>query len=269
MILLMLFFCLNVFSASPAHWDYIVGIQDKHEFYQSGEDITKPENSWETLFSLVYLDRNFNHNKDCIFYKVPGVETGRLKFKTVGATESCEKYRFRPGDTEIADLKSLVFETGSKKLILNLTYTDFKTETIEAKIIGQFERPKLQQGISSAEFKSPKVIFLSPKSSRSGAKLELKDGSICHEVNDECEEKGASTCSQCENGFYEIPNGCMKGPKYCGSIKCGLKGNPACRRGYKFQREDIETFDCRVNSNFAYCAEGLSVFCEGKRAYCR
>lgn len=269
MMFFLFLFTLKLWASAPSHWEYILNVQDKHEFYQSGELITEPQNSWETLFSLVYLDRNFNQNKDCVYFRVPGIEEGILKLKTIGAMESCEGHRFKKGDQEIANIRSLAFEVDSKNLRINLTFSDFKTEVLEAKVNGQFERPKLQAGLSSAEYKSPKVLFLAPKSSRGGGKPELKDGSLCHEITDDCEEKSSSTCSQCENGFYEIPNGCMKGPKYCGHIKCGTKGNPACRKGYRFQREEIEVFDCSVNSSFAYCAEGLSIFCEGKRAYCR
>lgn len=269
MISLILLFSFQLFATAPSHWEFIVDVKDKHEFYQSGEPVSEPQNSWETLFSLVYLDRNFNQNKDCIYFKVPGIEDGTLKIKTVSALESCEDYRYKKGDQEIANIRSLIFNYLPKEVRLNLTYGDFKTEVLEAKLVGQFERPKLQQGLSSAEYKSPKAIFLSPEAYQGNGHSELKDGSICHEVSDECEEKSPSICSQCENGFYEVPNGCMKGPKYCGNIKCGTKGNPACRRGYKFQREETEVFDCRMNSSFAYCAEGLSIFCEGKRAYCR
>jgi hypothetical protein len=28
-------------------------------------------------------------------------------------------------------------------------------------------------------------------------------------------------------------------------------------------------FDCRINSTFAYCSEGLKVDCEGRKAFCR
>lgn len=267
--ILFLLLSLKVFSAAPVHWDYIVEIGDKHEFYQGGEAITKPANTWQVLFSLVYLDSQFQRNKDCVIFRVPGVEEGVLKIKTVPASEKCEKFLLRPGDREIKSIKGLVFDLKERELKLDLTFIDFKTEVFEIRLQGQFERPKPQLNLSSAEFKSPKIILLAPETSKSVGVPEIKDGTICHNINDECEENGQSTCSQCASSFYEIQNGCMIAPKYCGQVKCGIKGNPACRRGFKWQRDEQESYDCRVDSSFAYCASGLSIQCEGKKAYCR
>lgn len=269
MMILFLFTSFFAFAQTPVHWNHILEVADKHEFYQNHENITKPKESWQTLFSLVYIDSDLSRIKDCVFYKVPGKETGTLKIKTIPAGESCDSQLLNPGDREIQNIKNLQFAIYEKEVSLNLGLQDFKTQKWEASLQSSFKKPEPSMNMSSARFKSPDIIFLAPKSSLKVNKESfLKDKTLCHDVNEECQEVSPSRCSQCERDWYEVPNGCATGPKYCGTYRCGNKGEPACRRGIKWQKKE-EKSDCRTDSSFAYCSKGVQVVCEGQKAFCR
>ena len=125
--------------------------------------------------------------------------------------------------------------------------------------------------MSSAEYRSPRVLFLTPYKGKTRNLLQLNSGlldkTLCHDIKEDCSEKSASMCSQCANGWFEIPNGCSQGPKYCGAITCGTKNRPACRRGMSFLKQEGSA-DCRIDSSFAYCSKGLRVQCQGSLPYC-
>jgi hypothetical protein len=269
MMVLLMLLSFSVFASEPTHWSHLLEVSERHEFYQNKELITKPKNSWQMLFGLVYLDRNLVRLKDCIFYHVPGIENGILKIKTISALDKCEEFILKDGDIEIKNIKSLEFTLLENHLKIYLSYTDFRSEKWSAKFQSSYDKPQTGMNLSSAEFKSPKIIMLAPVSNPDLAKKNsfLKYGSLCHDVNEDCEVVKTSICNRCEYGWYEVPNGCPQGPKYCGNHKCGGKGEPACRRGGKWQRK-TEEFDCRVNSSFAYCSKGHKVRCEGQKAFC-
>lgn len=270
MIYLFLLLSLNVFAAQPTHWTNLFEVSDRHEFYQNHESIVKPKDSWQTLFGLVYIDRDMQRIKDCVFFRVPGNENGVLKIKTVSALESCEEYLMKDGDREYVDVKALQFAVFENELKIDLSFADFRTEKWQAKFQSSFTKPKAQMSLSSAEYKSPKLILLAPLATNQ--KITKRpfpaDKSLCHDINEDCEEKKPSSCNDCENGWYEIPNGCAQGPKFCGVLQCGKKDQPACRRGMKWQRKEVPS-DCRIDSSYAYCSKGFTVHCEGKKAYCR
>lgn len=269
LILFILLFPLLSHGAPPPHWEYLLQLSNKHEFYKENELITRPKDSWQLMFEFIYVDRNFKSLKDCVFLRVPGNEPGILKVKKVSQEQICQDFLLTSGDQEWRDLKTFQFNTGPNKLILDLGFQNFQSEIWE---IGfQNQAPKAAaMGLSSAEFKSHKILLLAPslpQATESKAVFPAND-SLCHNINDECQEVTPSTCHECREGWYEVPNGCGQGPKYCGRHFCGSKGRPACRRGMVWQGKE-EAFDCRKDSSFAYCHSGLTVQCEGLKAYCR
>ena len=255
---------------APLHWNQMNEIQDRHEFYKNNEMVVKPKDSWQTLFSVVYTDVDLVKTKDCVFFRVPGANQGSLKIKTISGEANCEKFLLEPGDKSWDEIKSLQFSTDNEKLTLDMTFPQYQNEKWLIDLQNKFERPEAKMHLSSADYKNSKIIFLSPKQLLSGKKEipNLKAKTVCHEINDECEELKPSVCSQCADGWYEIPNGCVQGPKYCGRVECGERNAPACRRGMVWQRED-KIFDCRTDASFAYCSKGLSVQCQGRQAFCR
>ncbi len=263
-------FILSLQADVPNHWSYIYEIHDRHEFYQNDEIIVKPKDSWQTLFSLTYIDRDLTAVKDCVFFKVPGVDSGTIKIKTIHLNDKCDDYLLKNGEKEIAAIKSLKYSIKENGIELTFIKDSNKKENLTIQLNKKNKKLQNLFGLSSAEYKSAKFILLAPKTNLKPSSREtyLKVGSECLEVNDDCEIKSPSQCHRCEKGWYEIPNGCSHGPKYCGQLSCGGKNQPACRRGMKWQKSNDE-FDCRTNSTFAYCSRGLSIQCEGRKAYCR
>ena len=262
----------SLFSFADPSWKWVNAIKvlEKHEFYTDNEVITKPRNSWQVLFAILYHDSNLKTFKDCVFYRVPGDEPGVLKLKTVGENQKCETVLFENGDQDWKDLKALQYSIKDNYLSLNLTNAKFEVEKWETPLFNVFEHPTPKSLMSSAEYRSPKMMFLTPykgKISVRPRKAAFDNVKLCHDVTEDCTERSASTCSLCPEGWYEIPNGCPQGPKYCGSIICGSKNMPACRRGMKYQRKNKE-FHCLEDASFAYCAKGLSVQCQGNLPYC-
>jgi hypothetical protein len=265
------FLSLLSFANPTLKWSNTIEIVEKHEFYKNNEVITKPENSWQVLFAVVYRDSNMVTFKDCLFYRVPGLESGILKLKTISAEKSCSEFIFTEGQQEWTGLKSLQFSIENSFLSLNITNSKYETEKWDIPFFNVYQRPIPKILSNSAEYRSPQFIFLNPHKGNEPITpqkgLALKDKTICHNVTDTCEEKSPSVCYQCEHGWFEIPNGCQQGPKFCGPSECGLKHQPACRRGMKYQRKTAE-FDCRSDQSFAYCAKGLSIQCQGNLPYC-
>lgn len=256
---------------APIHWNHMMSISDRHEFYANNEMIMKPKDSWQTLFAVVYTDLSLKEIKDCVFYRVPGASPGILKFKTILSSDQCDKYILSPGDRETTGIRSLQFSTSPERLIMHMTFPKYRNEKWDIKIVNKFESPAPKMHLSSAEFKSPELIFLAPEKELKSVTLTKNLGphTFCHEINDDCEEMRPSSCSECPEGWYEVPNGCFDGPKFCGRLNCGKKDEPACRRGMVWQRKEEQDFDCRMDSSFAYCAKGLTITCQGKLAYCR
>ncbi len=270
MFLILTFLLETALSAErPKHWDHVLDAADRHEFYQNGAPVVKPSDAWQTLFSLAYYDRNLSRQKDCVLYRVPGAEAGILKVVTVSPSQSCDDYFFQNQGLLIEEVRSLRFTVGDSEIWLEGTRGERRFRW-DIPLASVFTRQPPVAGLSSAEFKAPGFILLAPASPTAQRKLRpfpMKD-SLCHGINDDCTEASPSTCGDCESGWYEIPNGCPVGPRFCGVLQCGKKNGPACRRGLRWQREEVE-LDCRTNSSFAYCAPGLTVACEGRKAFCR
>ena len=258
-----LIFCFNLFAQMPVEWMSAVRLDEKHEFYQDGEVIEKPKGSWQHLFTVIYSTIGLGIKKDCVFYKVPSDELGILKIKSLNMNEKCDEMLFKEGDYTIQALRQLKYSTMGK-VHLWFTKQKYKTEEWEFKLKASLKpKPKFQE--SSASFKSGPFLFLANKVSQTDELL--KDGTICHDIGDLCEELKPSLCHQCLNGWSELPNGCEIGPKVCGQQKCGEKNQPACRLGTSSLKPDKR--GCRLDPSFAYCRSGLTVECQGEKAFCR
>lgn len=254
-----LFVILSVVSlASPVErWENMLNIVEQHEFYKNNEVINHPKDSWEALMGITYIDKDLRLHKDCVFYKVPGDELGILKIKTTNLETSCDKLKLEKPDEEWREIKSFQFSINLQNMFFHLTFNKFKAQ--------RWDIERLNSNID----RNSKIISLSTIQSHKGTKLKLlKDGSWCHSISDECIETQIYRCDECAQGWFEVPNGCKVGPKMCGHIKCGEKNAPACRRGMTYQGQS-KKYDCRIDSSFAYCEDGLTVQCEGHLAYCR
>jgi hypothetical protein len=268
---ILLFFVSFIYANPSTKWNSAI-IKEKHEFYQNYELINKPKNTWQLLFAVEYKDVQLQIKKDCLFYRVPGDELGRLKIISIAPEKKCHDFIFQEAKDEWPDLKALQFAIEEHRIFIQLTHKNFELETWDFPMLSIFKNPSPKFNLSSAEFRAPKIIFLKSQTTTQGpVKLDhtktLKDGEICHSIAEDCKEITKSDCMNCPNGWFEIPNGCPQSPKYCGIHLCGLKNRPACRRGRHYTGLE-KKFDCRTDSSFAYCSKGLMIQCQGNLAYC-
>jgi hypothetical protein len=269
--MMLLIFLTSLAHADPTwKWTNAIDILEKHEFYQNNEIIQKPKDVWQTLFAIRYHDSNLKTFKDCVFYKVPGQETGILKIKTIPEKMRCDEVIYQPGDQEWSGIKAFQFSIQKNLLSLSLTNVKFEITRWDVPLFNIFEKTTPKNLMSSAEYRAAKILFLKPYKGNlvvRPEKSKIQKIKQCHEITDDCKEASHSVCHLCPEGWYEIPNGCQQGPKYCGTVICGTKGAPACRRGYVWQRKD-QNYSCRDDNSFAYCAKGLRIQCEGNLPYC-
>ena len=251
----------------PRKWENAKDIVEKHEFYENNEVIIKPQNSWQSLFALTFVDSNFNLSKDCVYFKVPGDEPGRLKIKAVPHDVECNSEILALGDVELQDIHDFSFSVEENSVRMKFTQNN-KREIWSVSTVADWKKPQPALLLSSADYKSPALIHLATGTSTQQKPSGIKDGVLCHNISSDCQELTPSQCQNCEHGWQEIPNGCATGPKLCGPSLCGGKDQPACRRGIIWQRSE-QTFDCRSNTSFAWCSGKLSVVCDGDRTYCR
>lgn len=270
--LILLLLSFISYAQPPIQWSSMVEVRERHEFYKDNEVITKPANSWQTLFAVVFVDRNLSLHKDCVFYKVPSQEeTGTLKIIYSDVNTSCDSQIEKTGDRVEDKIKALQFSFSLKNLIMHFTDSNFRTTQWKIPMASTYQRPRPKLFLSSAEYRSPKITLLAPVRSNSQRSRPKTIEGLCHKIDETtCQEAAPSTCLLCPRGWYEIPNGCMTGQKYCVKtiFTCGGRNQPACRRGMKWQRED-KKFDCRMDSSFAYCSPGHSIQCQGPEAFCR
>ena len=267
MIFLLLLQVLFASADSPQKWENTKSIVERHEFYNNGEVILKPKDSWQTLFALTFLDSAFQISKDCVYYRVPGDEPGRIKIKSLPARQDCATEVLTPGDLEILNVTNLSFVTSNSSVVMEFTQEGRKEKWM-ANVLLDWKKPEAKLLLSSSDYKSPRFVYLAPASGPEVSLAPMKRGTVCHDISIDCQEKSPSRCDSCDQGWHEIPNGCVVGLKVCGPSDCGGKDQPACRRGMEWQRKESE-FDCRMDSSFAWCNKGRSVFCDGNKAYCR
>jgi len=253
----------SLFAADFEHWVNASQVVDKHEFYKENEVVSVPKDTNQILFAVIFLNTTQELRKDCIIYKVPGEELGILKLKNIRANDNCKDYLFQKGDREWTDLRSLQYSLADNFISISMTQKNYEILRFDIPQIKKFTKLDPKMNISSAEYRAPKIIFNYLDSNV----IRLKDGQACQKVKEDCSIEGTSQCESCENGWFEVPNGCNVGPKYCGYLSCGKRNGPACRRGYRYQLQE-KKFHCTEDSSFAYCAKGLKVQCQGALAYC-
>lgn len=282
LIFLLILFCFQT-MASPAQWQKrwwgAQEIVDKHGFYKENEIISTPANSIQSLMGIVYFSHQFEVIKDCLHYEIPSQqEMGKLFVVTTSLSTPCEETTGIPKRDSELRARSLSFNI--EKSHLKILFSDEKFRSKE--ILFQF--PVLRDQRKASLFQSSvqqkygrSVIVLSentleveqPKSlGRLGDDWQSKKLVQCQKVNDEC-VKEVSICDKCRYGYFEVANGCPTGgPKFCGVDKCGMKGMPACRRGYLYQNGEQTKMDCRLDHSFAFCQKGLRLRCQGSLAIC-
>lgn len=280
---LMFFFHKNLLASfTPVNWGDLIAIQEKHDFLLPHKSFEATPDTWQTLFSLKSYNDQLQILKDCIYYKVPGKKKGKLLILSINKNMSCNDFLFKNISSNkflssskkkivFTHLVDLQFSLNQKKLVLNLHFSNFSTVKIEGHFIPKMNLEKnllkKPQFLSSTSFSKQSVVLVTRKKVHHEIR-KLENGVLCHDVSSDCKEKSLHRCYQCQNGFIEIPNGCLNAPKVCGEMECGQKNSPACPRGLSWNQANVPT-DCRIDHSFAFCEEGLQVTCEGEKAYCR
>ena len=176
--------------------------------------IEKPKATWHPILAIYLHDINFiPQKKDCLIYFIPGDDTqGKLRIVEAKLKEKCEKLIFSPSFLEKDKIFNFSFNLTKTKLTLYLDQESY-----------QYKYYSKNQNINIGTLKPRnKNIFLS-------------DGDICFEVDDQCNSVLENNCHLCPNGSFDfVASSCSRlYKKKCGENNCGIKGGPACIRGFK------------------------------------
>lgn len=281
------FLLLILFSfkamASPVVWQKrwwgAREIVDKHSFYKENEIISTPSNSIQSLMGIIYFSDQFKVLKDCLLYEVPAPqEMGKLFVVTTSISTPCEEMTSISKRESEVIVRSLSFNIENSRLKILFSDEKFRSQEIlfhfpvlkvqrEATLFQSSVQQKYGRSVLVLSENSP--VVEQPKSlGRLGDDWQSKKLVQCQKVSDEC-AKEISNCDRCRYGYFEVANGCPTGgPKFCGVDKCGMKGMPACRRGYLYQNGEQTKMDCRLDHSFAFCQKGLRLRCQGSLAIC-
>jgi hypothetical protein len=264
--------------------------------------ITRPPLTWIELLQFKVLDTKQQFKSFCLFYMIPmqmekNIYRGILKLAEVAPDEDCRGKFVRPAVVQLEEIDelSLYLESNSRDLpkenyqILPYTltmkikqrgktfWTEYPLLNLNQKnfLIGGNAKAihnQIHQLNSSAISDSaiPGVQIL-PLNSHYYAPIkqiqagEIAEAKICHQVSDSC--LGSSNeCDQCAWGFYEgVSRRCKSGgTKFCGPLKCGDHGQPACLRGYAY-RPGISLDGCYSDSASGFCKPGLKLVCDDNK----
>lgn len=254
-----LFFLLSFKSfCFPPELNSVYERLETHEFYKDNELITKPLDAWQVIASFSLVNKDLSLSRACLKYRPAQEANGLFRVETMSIQESCSSEGKKI--YEIDSLYGIQFERFPEFKIV-FSHKNFTTSSW---IIPSISKKKTLSLLDTPDkYWGESAIFLNEEL---GTGELIKDGERCLNVADDCTILGESKCHMCENISLEAPNGCLVGPRYCSSSECGTKGNPACRRGVKFQKKRV--LDCRTDSSFAICAGDSTPTCRGQEVWC-
>lgn len=254
-----LFFLFTLKSFSfPSELNSVSELLGIHEFYQDNELITRPLDAWQTIASFSVVNRDLSLSKLCLKYRPAKEAKGVFKIDLTNISKSCELDGHKIYEQD--SLFGIQFQRAPHFKVI-FSHKDY---SLSSWIIPLPKKEKQLNLLDTPDkYWGESVLILSDHTEKKDL---LADGTKCLQVNDDCTIRGDSLCHQCQNGFLEAPNGCLIGPQYCSSAECGTKGNPACRRGVKFQKKRI--LDCRQEIDFAFCMGDSVPTCQGQEVWC-
>jgi hypothetical protein len=96
-----------------------------------------------------------------------------------------------------------------------------------------------------------------------------KDAKICFAVDDTCQPIIMEQCFLCEKGTFTLYNTKCKthGTTFCGEIRCGQRGQPACFLGQHHIKQD-DFKGCSPFTEEWFCHNGLEIKCTKEGAVC-
>lgn len=266
-VIFLLFSCTNstrefleVKNALFVRWSGAIEVTQLNPHLKKKEKIITPVATIQHLFSLGFLDVNFNKNYDCVYYEILSKDVGNLIFTKNKTNATCPLY---PKE------ETVIFKSLVKNFIFN-----FENQTLTiANDKDQFIL-KLNERIKTNSFgahsRNVPLIVTSPIKTKNISKAQelIADGEICQKIGDECLIE-FSKCDLCQNGFYPIiDNACPKSyTKICGNNDCGKLNMPACIRGYISTKFQLNY--CINDSPIGFCDKEYRVMCINNRLICR
>ncbi len=137
-----------------------------------------------------------------------------------------------------------------------------------------------QKPYSALESINPSPIFFIKDSSQNLMSVKIlkiphtnadqwQSAQVCFAVDDECHPVIAEQCSRCEKGYFTLYNTkcSTHGTTYCGEIRCGQRGQPACYQGkHHIKQDDFK--GCSPFTEEWFCHQGLEIKCTSNGAVC-
>ncbi len=156
--------------------------------------------------------------------------------------------------------------------IYNITRADmlYRSESHPARLA--YHHAKFSTGVRETLVPSVSVLGIFPKDFKTAADWNYlgnftdtyleKKSQVCQSVTPEC-VLSPGICEMCRYGFYEVVrSNCVLGnPKLCGPNRCGERGEPACPRGFLWEK-GIPKQACFDDSNAGFCRPGLKTVCD-------
>jgi len=230
--------------------------------------LNRPSNTWIELAS-----GNFQSYKVCLTYKTPfRKKSGVLMLSRKSIDSSCFGKGHSLYQFEVSHLSGVW--SNESKIYLGEERTIIHPKTLFFRLISKGKKILVRIPLENID-KQEKTIFTEDVLERGikpiGKRLDSyakKTAKLCRNIDESCNVIGKDTCAMCAYGWFEvIGHGCEAGGRrYCGSSKCGQRGQPACLKGKMF----LEKNNCVMGSKAGFCAPGLTTYCDtNKVLICR
>lgn len=243
MVLWFVLSCLAAENLPMDQWSTGIQVTDRHATFRNGELLVQPAGTWQTLFGVILPGHKIaEYWRHCVHVRLPrNRQSGAIRVTAQGMEDSCQAQWDKNILWETEGVRQVQFSQEGKEI--RLWWDDGRTHSI---------RTHLQE-VSG-------VFLLSPHSLKSKWPAPpplLADDTACKFEDD--------TCQRCRRGVVRIVGD--KPSFKCGIDRCGEKEQPACPRGKRWQRSR-GPFTCRGDNSHVFCAEGLTVECQGDQAFC-
>lgn len=232
------------------------------EYYEAGEPIRNPAGATIVLAELILLNQDFDYTKDCLIYTVPANKNpGELKIINIRYWENCRDHLFSTKAIAKTKVYNLALELKGRDLLINEDLKKFKLTFFN--MVLEKNHKIFETSASKTLVSGVQISFVDDAGDK------LKNDELCYDVDDKCREILRNQCQRCPGGVYPVmaSNCARKVRKYCGNKACGIKGNPACIRGYK--ATNYSGPYCINDSPLAYCIQPARVMCINGELICR
>lgn len=261
----------NFYKETSKRWLAATHISWINEHYPQDEKILRPKATLQPIMQINFIDRDFNAVSDCLFYYVPDDgDNGELKIVANKTNSNCKDLIAEKPYSTVSGIINFGYEYNEKiKSEINLTLK-IDTERYNYNFLNATKNEYSEDKLSSS-VKKKKYIngTITSSVSYNLDQALIKDGEICYDIADNCNELIRDKCSRCQHSFFQVVATKCKNKfrRICGKDKCGSRNNPACLRGYKAAGISPENY-CINGSPLGICQEGLKVVCVNNTLMC-